>query len=305
MLTELKMPVAPIVVADSTYNEGTRLTSMILPLPTFLLAQLRTHRSLEWGHDEDFSVNANSDRAIPIARRIEMVREFPFIPIPSLANPGMTGIEDMPMDKAEMLQALYEGYSIQACKNAETAMKMGASKQFTNRILMPYSWSYVIITGIDLAWMAFFMLRTASDVEPNFRFIAQEMQRMYHKSVPKVLMPGQWHIAFQDDDAETDTKARLLTSASMCARISFNSEKNESLDKHTARAAQCYNGKHFSVFEHQAQVPEISELMDKSQSGNLPGWKQWRKMLERGAGNPEGMDNLKNMIDSYTQSKAV
>lgn len=82
------------IIADSINKiTGIRLTTFLIEIPTCLLAELRTHRLLRWS-DTDFSINANSDRAIPINKKIELVKEKPYIPIVTLKNKGMSGIEE-------------------------------------------------------------------------------------------------------------------------------------------------------------------------------------------------------------------
>ena len=60
------------VLADSVSPEGARLTTMEVTFPRIILAEMNTHRV--------FSRNSASSRAIPIKKRIEMVKKHPYVP---------------------------------------------------------------------------------------------------------------------------------------------------------------------------------------------------------------------------------
>lgn len=64
------MTYAAKIVADSI--AGTRLTSIEVTFPRFILAEFNTHRV--------FSRNSASSRAIPVEKRIAQVRSNPFVP---------------------------------------------------------------------------------------------------------------------------------------------------------------------------------------------------------------------------------
>ena len=277
----LKMPNQPRLLADSINWTGHRLTSFLITIPTYLLAQLRTHRLLKGADDTDLSVNANSDRAIPIDVKIRNVEKFPFIPIPTLTKSGMSGIEDMTLEQADHIQFFYEQLALKACLNAESLKSLGASKQTVNRILFPYSWSDVVVTGDEIAWNSFFGLRTPIDVEPNFRFIARLMSDIYYYTQPKYLEPGEWHISFSEEsENETSILNKLYISGSCCARLSFAIDRSESIEKHTERFYKCVDSNHISIAEHQARVPEKSINLDHRFNSNVRGWMLLRKIIE-------------------------
>lgn len=281
MERQLQLPVAIRLLADSTNWTGSRLTSMLLPIPTSLLAQLRTHRLLLWGDDADFSINANSDRAIPITKKIESVRQNLYTPIPSLHQAGMSAVEDVPDDIAEKLNNLWGEAAQLMMGKAEEAIALGASKQWANRLLMPFSWSMVVVTGDDRAWSSFFKLRVPMDVEPNFRQIARAAQALYLSSTPTFLLPGEWHISFKEEAEQVskDLKEQLIVSASCCARISFANEKQEPLEKHIQRSRNVLAG-HTSIIEHQARCPE--ETPDIKTWRTVLGWEILRHLHESG-----------------------
>lgn len=295
-MNKLFLPSEPRILADSTNWTKSRLTSFLFPLPTCLLAELRTHRLLKYSftentaidHSLDFSVNANSDRAIPISKKIESIEKYPYIPIVTSHNKGMTAIEDVPFEQQEKILEVYLKTMNYSISKAKELMILGASKQFVNRLLMPYSWSFVVVTGDGIAWESFFNLRTNKDVEPNFRYIALKLQELYNNSEPTFLTPNDWHISFREEIKELEssnntiltTKQDLIVSASCCARISYDINRNETLEKHIDRFEKCINSNHISIAEHQAKVPTRTENSLSILKSNVDGWILYRKILE-------------------------
>lgn len=297
MNNDLILPNEPKIVADSTNWLGIRLTSFVFPIPTCLLAELRTHRLLAWSEDyeysidkniSEFSVNANSDRAIPIKTKIQMVKDNPYYPIPSLANKGMTANENVSDGAKAVLKAQWKKALDYMLEISNDLLDLGASKQYVNRLLMPFSWSLVIVTGDNFAWDHFFKLRTAKDVEPNFREIAIILQNLYQKSVPEFKEVGQYHIAFQDEckNYESSYLEDLMISGSCSARLSYNIEREETLKKHKDRFILCVESGHSSITEHQARVPSKKEIDRLKMFGelrsNVDGWLLLRKLIESG-----------------------
>lgn len=287
----LDLPEYPRILADSINWTKNRLTTFLVVMPTCLLAELRTHRLLKWS-DSDFSINANSDRAIPISTKIEHILEKPYIPIPSLANKGMTAIELVPDDMRNTAKCLYLQSMNNSIEIAKELLKLGFSKQYVNRLLMPYSFSYVVITGDNMAWEHFFNLRTNKDVEPNFRYIAILMQELYSRSFTTYLKQYEWHIPFKEEayiyardvgnnKIEVPLGDTLKVSGSCCARISYKIQRNETLAKHVDRFDNCVKSGHISIAEHQARVPSIFEhYFSNKYSSNVNGWVLLRKILE-------------------------
>lgn len=168
------------VIADSIlkldYDNSpvSRITTMIVTFPRFILAEFNTHRM--------FSRNSASSRAIPFEKMIKSVEENPFIPIAwQKHHKGMQGTEYFGdetcakawgfMDRA-WTYAEYENKSavsqlqkewLDACDNAvqqaNSLSKLGVTKQLCNRLLEPWMWTTVLITGSKEGWDNFFSLR--------------------------------------------------------------------------------------------------------------------------------------------------
>ena len=152
------------IVADSISPQGHRITSFILTYPRFIHSELMTHRV--------FSRNSASSRAIPFEKMVKMVEEDPFIPIAwQKDHKGMQGNE-----------YINEVLANNNCKNSwlkarDNAIQIATSlnkdcevtKQLCNRLLEPFMWTTMLITGSKEGWDNFFNLRC-----PNYSWIDVE-----------------------------------------------------------------------------------------------------------------------------------
>lgn len=295
MSKNLVLP-SPIRLLGDAQTPFSRVTSFLFPLPTQLLAELRTHRLLKYSftedteleHTFDFSVNANSDRAIPIKTKIESVKNNPYIPIMTGSNKGMLGNEMLSDSEYNDLTLGYCNALESAIKHAEYLMSIGGSKQLVNRLLMPFSWSFVVVTGDNIAWQHFFNLRTKEDVEPNFRFIAKQLYDIYLSVKPKSLNIGEWYITFREEIKHLEQKymkqldipEKLIVSGSCNARISFHVERDELLPKHKERFFKCVDSNHISITEHSGRVPSFKDLSNPLFKSNVNGLILTRKLIE-------------------------
>ena len=97
------------VLCDSLNPKGVRLTTLELYFPRFILAQLNTYGM--------FSRNAQSSRAIPVARLMEMVRDNPVIPSFGENQRGMVAGEELSAERAESARWVWQSamsHAIQA-----------------------------------------------------------------------------------------------------------------------------------------------------------------------------------------------
>ena len=143
------------VVADSINQQGDRLTSLVLTYPRIIHAEMMTHRM--------FSRNASSSRAVPIQKMIEAVKNNTFCPFEfQKAHKGMQGSEYFTgQDKADCIKLWLESAEL-ALQQAEKMKEKGITKQIINRILEPYQYYTVLITGSKEGLDNFFNLRCPS-----------------------------------------------------------------------------------------------------------------------------------------------
>ena len=146
------------VVADSINPQKDRLTSVLVTMPRIILSEMNTHRML--------SKNTSSSRAIPFKKMVEAVQNNPFIPIAwQKEHKGMQGNEyitsdyDIAMAQTRWLRARGEAINNAQILNSEV---IGVTKQLCNRLLEPFMWTTMLITGSKEGWDNFFSLRSPS-----------------------------------------------------------------------------------------------------------------------------------------------
>lgn len=153
------------IIADSMNEFGNRITTMIVTMPRFILAEFNTHRM--------FSRNSASSRAIPFEKMVKSVQENPFIPIAwQKDHKGMQGTEyfdkeTLPIQETngskctttwvEEFNAQWLNARDYAVLRASRMNQDEVTKQMCNRLLEPYMWHTVIVTATE--WENFFALR--------------------------------------------------------------------------------------------------------------------------------------------------
>ncbi len=139
------------IVAHSKNNQGDELISVLCTFPRIILAEVNTHRML--------SKNTSSSRAIPFGKMVQAIIDNPFIPIAFQADhKGMQGNEYITDDR------LTHGSWFRARNNSISEARMlnnniGVTKQLANRLLEPFMWTTMLITGSKEGWDNFFHLR--------------------------------------------------------------------------------------------------------------------------------------------------
>jgi hypothetical protein len=165
----MKTQIFAEIVADSINQQGDRLTSLLITMPRIILSEMNTHRML--------SKNTSSSRAIPFAKMVESVQNDPFIPIAwQKHHSGMQGDEYITDQKIIYFKkGVWINNMHKAVKGAEElyypvsrAMSIndikeipdtGVTKQLCNRLLEPFMWTTMLITGSKEGWDNFFELR--------------------------------------------------------------------------------------------------------------------------------------------------
>ena len=153
------------IVADSVNVQGDRLTSVLVTMPRIILSEMNTHRML--------SKNTSSSRAIPFKKMVESVENDPFIPIAwQKHHSGMQGNEYWDVTiKGEIGELDHTNIPAKWLRARDTAVTMaevlhdgpqGVTKQLANRLLEPFMWTTMLITGPKSGWDNFFNLRCPS-----------------------------------------------------------------------------------------------------------------------------------------------
>lgn len=298
------------LIADSTHN-GIRIETWELQYPRFIHAELMTHRQ--------FSRNAASSRAIPIAKVLEQVLTNPAQPVEWGTNQsGMQAGKTLKGVKRALVVYLWKRAAKAAAKAAGPLKALGLHKQIVNRLLEPFVYMKVVVTATE--WNNWYHLRNHQDAQPEIRELAKLMYERRQYSVPRELKPGEWHVPYvtlsrdytgtspvvtttMDTGDEVTKKLSwedaLKISSSCCAQVSYRA-----LDTSMEKALKIYDQLvtmrpvHASPFEHQATPMKVWQFypiltpfeweegvthVDKKAlfwSGNFKGWIQHRQLIE-------------------------
>lgn len=259
------------VICDSVSVGGKRITTFLLKYPRYIHSEVMTHRML--------SKNASSSRAIPYKKMIGEVLRSPVIPIHFGKNkPGMQADQELSRIGRYLAKNIWLWARFPAIMFAYLLGMLGLHKQITTRILEPWLHINVICTGTE--WDNFYHLRCSEHAHPDFRYLAEQMLEAHNNSVPKILRKGQWHLPLVlDEEFEKyeEVRDRIKFSVARCARVSYLNHDKSAPDfkKDTKLHDVLLSNGHMSPFEHQA-CPTRKNL----KSGNLVGWKQYRKTLK-------------------------
>jgi thymidylate synthase ThyX len=292
------------VLADSTTDNGDRLTTFELEYPRFIHSEFMTHRML--------SKNAASSRAIPVSKMIEHIGQN--TARPSYWGKNQRGMQadldaehnelvklpssDIPVSREEAWDAARDS----AIEYAKAFADAGYHKQITNRILEPYKTMKVVCSGTE--YENFFWLRLHKDAQPEIRELADAMNEAMRLSNPMHLIEHEYHLPYitpevwemcESYKTYTDPmELALKVSASCCAQVSYRTT-----DTSIEKAIKIYDllvksePIHASPFEHQARpitdqdIEEFDHAVPTSAithvdrngyfwSGNFRGWIQHR-----------------------------
>ena len=276
------------VIHDSISPSGTRLTSMVVTFPRFILAEFNTHRM--------FSRNSASSRAIPVEKRLEMIKTNPVMPTHWGKNQrGMQAEEELTGLSLDICKSEWRNVMSAATLSAMLMKEEGAHKQVVNRLLEPFIWHTVLVTATE--WQNFFNQRTHKDAQPEMQKTAKLMLKAYQGSMPILRT---WHAPFLTD-YEDETMERYVAegrnlgihfpivchSIARCARVSYlNHEGKRDHEADKTLYQKLLDGGHMSPFEHVAFVPRgwspwLRRVFKLKQPfvGNFKEWVQIRKTI--------------------------
>ena len=145
------------IVGHSLSPQGDELISVLCTFPRIILSEMNTHRML--------SKNTSSSRAIPFNKMVESVQNDPFIPIAwQKEHKGMQGseyiTEDVFINEAKSNWLAARDNAIESASYLNKTCQV--TKQLCNRLLEPFMWTTMLITGSKEGWDNFFSLRCPS-----------------------------------------------------------------------------------------------------------------------------------------------
>jgi thymidylate synthase ThyX len=291
------------MVADSINDHGNRLMTMEITFPRFILAELNTHRML--------SKNSASSRAIKFEKMVEAVKKNPFIPLRWMKDhTGMQGTDYLnPIASGYAEEKWLEGRDVSIEIASYLNQTEGVTKQICNRLLEPFMWHTVLISGTE--WDNFFALRAHEAAEIHMQRLAELMLECANSSTPVLLQPGEWHIPYgenlnkeslielieEHEFLAPDRKQvmydlmRVKVASARCAQVSYTvvGEDNKPMDyrKLAGLHDRLLKAGHMSPFEHCARNMTDNERSRWTAGpakahgwcGNYRGWIQYRKMI--------------------------
>lgn len=168
------------VIADTRWNAA-RITTLQLTYPRFIHAELMTHRQ--------FSRNAASSRAIPVATLLESLRREPVVPSSWGRNQaGMSAHQVFSDEESKVLEGIWRDAAQSAVESATKLMQAGVHKQVANRLLEPFTHMTSVVTATE--WKNFLNQRLALQedgtpmAQPEMYLLACEVKRALDASVP-------------------------------------------------------------------------------------------------------------------------
>lgn len=245
-------PYEATVLCDSISPDGVRLTTLCCTFPRIVLAEFNTHRV--------FSRNSASSRAIPVKKRIEQIRENPYIPLQFGKNKsGMQAQDEEVADAMKALDTWLQARD-QACDMAEKLADIGLHKQWANRLIEPFAWHTVICSATE--WANYWALRISKHAQPEICEVSRAMKVAMDASNPNKLDVGEWHtpLIYEEDveDACTqegvDESLLVKLSTSRCASVSYERHMERNTEKDLQRHDILSGAGHMSPFEHAAMV---------------------------------------------------
>jgi thymidylate synthase ThyX len=236
------------VLADSLSPEGVRLTTFEIRLPRIVLAEFNTHRML--------SRNSASSRAVPISVTVQGVQDDPFFP--ASFGGHQTGMQAAPaITDQDAARDIWEAALEDAVGHAIAMEALGVYKGLANRLIEPFKWHTIIATATD--WSNYFALRTDKNAQDEIRIVSEMMQQCYYESIPRKLGYGEYHlplVSFMEIATRLDPPDYdywVPVSIGRCARVSFERQHDDDVDKALAIHAMLEKNRHLSPFEHVAR----------------------------------------------------
>lgn len=297
------MPYYAKVILDSIGPQGNRLTTMEFTLPKLWLAEFNTHCM--------FARNSASTRAIPYKKQRGYALDDPFIPFEwPIEQKGMAHSRaETDPEEIKLLEQIWlaaRNKAIEFCdflaapdplRTVNRKFANPIHKQLACRLIEPWRFQTVLVTGDEGSYSNFFHLRCDFAAAPEIHKAADLMWTAYSTSSPQLLKEGEWHMPLLNIDDEDKnvlsefaadglySKRLCEVSSARCARISYLTHDGKRDMKEDLNLFQRLTGNgHWSPLEHvcQAMAPHClpQEILDKLdvQPKRYGKWFGWRSL---------------------------
>ena len=186
---------------------------------------------------------------------------------------GMQAAVELTEEEARAAGHVWTTSCAYALTHARRLMDLDVHKQIGNRIIEPYSWITIVISGTN--WNNLWALRCHEAAEPHFQLLAHRAREAYTASSPVARQWGEWHLPYVRPDERLGDP--VAVSVGRCARVSYltHDQKYEpDADVALYRRLATSKPMHATPLEHVALAWNGS-----SRSNFDPGWLQHRKQL--------------------------
>ena len=251
------------VIAHSVSPQGKEIVTVAVKYGLIVHAEFLRHRQLSRG--------VKSNRAIPTKTIRKEVLNDPYVPVFLGKNKaGMQSVEEIKFKSIG--KTIFLGARYPVVFAHWLLEKMGAHKEWTNRLLNPWQWVRETITATE--WENLYALRLHEAAQRDIRQVVECVQEAISLSRQHggmvELEPGEWHTPYvtqyrdisgtlyyiDNDGSHLSVANALQASTSRCARSSY--DKHDGTTSLWKDDVSLYNTlvaddpKHMSPCEHQA-----------------------------------------------------
>lgn len=233
--------------------------------PNFLANNVVVHNSR----------NSASSRAIPTLTSIKNVLASPVSPkdygLPKNGK-GMQPKSALTGLKAWLSVAMWNSLMYLTIAHCYLLNKVGLHKQWTNRLLEPYTYTKVLITSTE--WDNFMKLRRHHASQDAMQVVAECIHKALNDSTPTTVHDGYWYLPYVGIFTVKPSIELLNISVSCCAQVSFRtSDDSPEKAERVVNALLNTDVKHMSPFEHIA-------VTSSGNYYNLHNFMSYRYILE-------------------------
>lgn len=283
------------IVTHSISALGNDIVTFEVTMPKWLVAEWNTHKV-------EIERNSASSRAVPTKIIIDMVQDYPCIPLWTYNQSGMAANEKLNEEDAEYATKVWLEARDTMIEYVRRLQKLpsgrSVSKGVANRPLEFVMWTKVVTTftgGGHLGINNFFGLRDNEAAQPEFHEVAYRMHEQYHASTPKYT---EWHLPYINKtevnpySGITFEQLALISSA-RCGRVTHYKQGQEfDEQKEIERGKGFFDSGHFSPLRHAAQAG------DDKWYGNMYGWNPISKIISEGKDYVQECCELHNTVDN-------
>lgn len=207
-----------LVLASKNEKTGDIFYTFKQTFPRIILAEVNTHMIA--------AKNAASSRAIPTLKQLKNILKDPFIPISiGQYQSGMQAGTEISGPRRWLNEQLWSFSRYFMVFIAWLCYKLGAPKQFSNRLVEPWMWVEQIWSSTDVANEL--LLRNHWMAEPHYQELAKQKAELIGRikdhfagtyKAPEledrlqILKPGQWHlpyVSYEEDLASVSNEIEL------------------------------------------------------------------------------------------------